>query len=174
MASKESSVVPEIVLNGRFHLDAQPSRQHNISDGGVMARIFRLLLVVAAVILGVVWYFHWQKTRALNSGEVHVRQQPAAPSQAAPSQPNHPEEQASAEPNPPNSLPEEIATLPATDTLNRNPPSGVAAGTGRFELYRQGDITWRMDTASGEACVLFATEAQWHKEVVYQHGCNSR
>jgi hypothetical protein len=67
-----------------------------------------------------------------------------------------------------------VYTLPATESLSRNPPNRtVLAGTGRFELYRQGDITWRMDTASGKACVLFATEAMWRKPLVYDHGCGN-
>ena len=35
-----------------------------------MARIFGLLLMVAALALGVVWFVHWQKVRTLDSGEV--------------------------------------------------------------------------------------------------------
>jgi len=54
-------------------------------------------------------------------------------------------------------------------------PSGTAlAGKGRYQLYRQGKITWRLDTDSGEACILFATEAEWHKQRVYENGCNSQ
>ena len=30
-----------------------------------------------------------------------------------------------------------------------------------------------MDTTSGKACVLFATEAMWRKPLVYDHGCGN-
>jgi hypothetical protein len=45
-----------------------------------------------------------------------------------------------------------------------------AAG-GKFQLYRQGDITWRLNAETGQACILFATDAQWSRARVYQHGC---
>jgi hypothetical protein len=61
-----------------------------------------------------------------------------------------------------------------TDTIKPNPPNGmVFAGSGRFQVYRQGDLTWRLDTDSGQACVLFATNEEWRKPQVYQHGCNT-
>jgi hypothetical protein len=67
-----------------------------------------------------------------------------------------------------------VYTLPASDTISRNPPDRtILAGAGRYELYRQGDITWRMDTATGQACVLFATEAMWRRMLIYQHGCGA-
>jgi hypothetical protein len=43
---------------------------------------------------------------------------------------------------------------------------------GRFQVFRQGNLTWRIDTVSGEACVLLATHAEWRKPQVYQNGCN--
>jgi hypothetical protein len=49
----------------------------------------------------------------------------------------------------------------------------VFAGKGKFQLYRQGDITWRLNTDNGDACVIFATDNQWHKQSVYQHGCGA-
>ena len=47
----------------------------------------------------------------------------------------------------------------------------VFAGSGKYQLYRQGDITWRVNTDTGDACILFATDAQWRKPQVYSHGC---
>ena len=145
-----------------------------------MQRIFRFLLVIMVVIVGVVGYFHWSRTRAMNNGEVHVREQPsdtaksAAPETAA-NQPAQPQDQ------PGNATDTQISqnradvvTLPASDTISRNPPNRtIFAGTGKFEFYRQGDITWRMDTATGQACVLFATEAHWRRTLVYEHGCGA-
>jgi hypothetical protein len=63
---------------------------------------------------------------------------------------------------------------PASDSISPNPPNGMAfAGTGKFQVYRQGNLTWRIDTDSGSACVLFATMEEWRKPLVYQHGCPS-
>ena len=61
---------------------------------------------------------------------------------------------------------------PATDTISPNPPNGmVFSGTGHFQLYRQGNLTWRLDTDTGQSCVLFATDEEWRKPKVYHAGC---
>jgi hypothetical protein len=65
--------------------------------------------------------------------------------------------------------------LPAADSLPRQPRNGiVAAGSGKFELYRQGDLTFRLNTETGDACVLLATQAEWSKNIVYSHGCGGQ
>lgn len=62
--------------------------------------------------------------------------------------------------------------IPASDSIDRNPPNGmVFAGTGHIQVYRQGNITWRINTDNGEACVLFATDREWRKPRVYNAGC---
>ncbi|WP_260705345.1 MSCRAMM family adhesin SdrC [Edaphobacter flagellatus] len=64
------------------------------------------------------------------------------------------------------------ANAPATDTISPNPPNGmVFAGSGRYQLYRQGNITWRLDTETGRSCVIFATDEEWRKPRVYRAGC---
>ncbi len=64
---------------------------------------------------------------------------------------------------------DDTATVPASDTISPNPPNGeVFAGKGRYQLYRQGNITWRLDTDTGRACVIFATDAEWKKPRVYR------
>jgi hypothetical protein len=61
------------------------------------------------------------------------------------------------------------------DTISPNPPNGmVFSGTGRYQLYRQGNLTWRVNTDSGKSCVLFATDDEWKKPKVYRAGCGSR
>jgi len=146
-----------------------------------MQKIFRLLLAASALVLGALWFAHWSKIRALNSGEVHLRPQPQSTTPAQPASPptdatNQSQELAlngadtsslsgsQAQSN--------IAALPSSETLPLTPPSGiVTAGSGRFQLYRQGDLTFRLNTDTGQACVLFATEIQWRKPLVYDHGC---
>lgn len=64
------------------------------------------------------------------------------------------------------------ANVPAGDTISPNPPNGmVFAGSGRYQLYRQGNITWRLDTETGRSCVIFATDEEWRKPRVYRAGC---
>lgn len=66
------------------------------------------------------------------------------------------------------------ATMPGADTISPNPPNGMAfAGTGRFEVYREGNLTWRINTDTGQACIIFATDEEWQKPKVYRHGCGS-
>ena len=63
-------------------------------------------------------------------------------------------------------------SAPVTDTISPNPPNGtVFAGTGKYQVYRQGDLTWRVNTADGTTCILFATEEQWRRPVVYRNAC---
>jgi hypothetical protein len=55
------------------------------------------------------------------------------------------------------------------------PPSGMMfSGVGRYQLYRQGDITWRLDTETGKTCIVFATDEEWTKPRVYRNGCAKR
>jgi hypothetical protein len=62
--------------------------------------------------------------------------------------------------------------VPASDTISPNPPNGMTfAGSGRYQLYRQGNITWRLDTETGRSCVIFATDEEWRKPRVYHAGC---
>jgi hypothetical protein len=67
------------------------------------------------------------------------------------------------------------AAAPGTDTIGPNPPDGMKfAGSGRYQLYRQGDITWRLDTETGRTCIIFATDDEWKKPRVYRNGCGSK
>jgi cytoskeletal protein RodZ len=63
----------------------------------------------------------------------------------------------------------------AADTISPNPPNGmVFSGTGHYQLYRQGNLTWRVNTDTGQTCILFATDAEWKKSRVYRNGCKNR
>ncbi len=75
---------------------------------------------------------------------------------------------------PPMTQPRGALEVPATDTIQRSPPSGlIFAGAGKYQLYRQGDITWRLDTDNGRACIIFATDTQWSRTRVYDQGCGA-
>jgi hypothetical protein len=61
------------------------------------------------------------------------------------------------------------------DTVNPNPPNRLLfAGAGRYQLYRQGNITWRLDTTTGKTCIVFATDEEWKKPKVFRNGCGKR
>ena len=60
----------------------------------------------------------------------------------------------------------------ASDTLPPLSADGQAfSGSGKFQWYRQGNITWRLDTENGASCIAFATMAEWRRPSVYAHGC---
>jgi hypothetical protein len=67
------------------------------------------------------------------------------------------------------------ADVPTIDSISPNPPNGmVFSGTGKYQLYRQGNITWRLDTSNGHTCIIFATEEEWKKPQVLRAGCGER
>ena len=66
------------------------------------------------------------------------------------------------------------SALPVSDTVSPNPPNGLAfGGTGKFQWYRQGNLTWRINTESGSSCIAFATIEEWRKPIVSTHGCGN-
>jgi hypothetical protein len=61
---------------------------------------------------------------------------------------------------------------PMTDSQSPNAPNGMRfGGSGNYQWYRQGNITWRVDTASGRSCIVYATMEEWQKQIVMEHGC---
>ena len=67
---------------------------------------------------------------------------------------------------------QETLTPPARDTISPNPPNGMTfGGSGHFQLYRQGDITWRLNTSTGETCIVFATTEEWKQPRVRRAAC---
>jgi hypothetical protein len=155
-----------------------------------MRQIFWIIIIVVGVIFGAVWLTHRSKTRAVNSGNVVVREQSgdkgkdaSAPAAGSTEEPVDGEPasagtdaQVAAPAQGATQVPAQgqgdVVTQPTGDSISRNPPNGmVFAGTGKYQLYRQGDITWRLNTGTGQACILFATNAEWRLARVYQHGC---
>ena len=58
------------------------------------------------------------------------------------------------------------------DTLPPNAQNGTHfAGSGPYQWYRQGNLTWRIDTATGRSCIVYATMEEWRKPIVISHGC---
>lgn len=66
------------------------------------------------------------------------------------------------------------ASVPTTDSLPEDTANGMRfGGNGKYQWYRQGNITWRIDTHSGSSCIAFATMEEWQKPIVYDHGCGN-
>lgn len=64
------------------------------------------------------------------------------------------------------------ANLPTTDSVPPNPANGARfSGSGAYQWYRQGNLTWRVDTVSGRSCIDYATMEEWRKPIVSSHGC---
>jgi len=146
-------------------------------------RILTAFLLIAAFVVVDFSYRRWSAKRAMNNGDVFPdtgnadvndpdiasKDNRAAPL-ATPASPT-----AITQPLPPTAptLPRSTRFPPA-DTQAPNSPNGIRIpGKGRFQLYRQGDLTFRVDTRTGQTCVLFATYEQWSNPEVYSHGCRS-
>ena len=64
------------------------------------------------------------------------------------------------------------APPPATDSQGANNPNNMRfGGSGSYQWYRQGNLTYRVDTVSGTSCIAYATMDEWRKQIVYSHGC---
>ncbi len=141
-------------------------------------RTILAVLVVFACAIALVAYLRQRNYNHYNAGEVTLldarggsvpaQTEPAAP-QTARKEPagkplDQPEDRVDASPATPQSN--------AADTLPSSAPEGVATnGSGRFQVYRQGNLTWRVDTGNGSTCVLFATDEEWQKPRVYRRAC---
>ena len=112
------------------------------------------LIVICLLVAGITYVARQRSlTRGLESGETTSPDHSAPPSASV----------RAAQP---------ALTPPAADTIPANPPNGmIFSGSGPFQLYRQGNLTWRVDTGSGKSCILFATDLEWRKLRVYQQGC---
>jgi hypothetical protein len=158
-----------------------------------MAR--RILLIVLLLVLAAfvyVGYKSYDAKRSEASGDVFSRDSspvrmksdttvPANSEDKAPGQqtvvyPAAPTAQATQplSDNPtPAAAPSGTTAAPGTDSISPNPPNGMAfSGTGHYQLYRQGNLTWRVNTDTGQTCILFATDEEWKKPKVYRNGCD--
>ncbi len=42
---------------------------------------------------------------------------------------------------------------------------------GRYQIHQSGFRTWRLDTATGQDCLLLTSDADWKKPAVSMQGC---
>ena len=152
-------------------------------------------IVVALVVIGFVYlgYRTYDAGRALTSGDVQTENShstksttPAAtPTTPPPNQtivypaPNEPgggavtEPSSSAAPSATSTTPGQIP--PPGDSLNPNPPENLRfGGSGRYQLYRQGNLTYRLDTDTGQSCIIYATDDEWKKPRVLRNACTKK
>lgn len=47
----------------------------------------------------------------------------------------------------------------------------LGKSVGRYQMHREGLRTWRLDTATGEICLLLAPEQDWKKAETAAQGC---
>ncbi|MBS1816079.1 MAG: hypothetical protein JSS87_14500 [Acidobacteria bacterium] len=134
----------------------------------MVKRIIGIVVVVIAVIAFYSWYKVHKATQDAANGEIYFNDSPSSIGSRA--ETSH----ATAKPTASASSSTNDLTVPVTDSLPVNAPNGAAfVGTGKFQVYRQGNITWRVNTETGESCILFATEDEWRKPIVFNHGCQA-
>ena len=176
---------------------------HSVEERSMLKRVLIIVVVVVCCIGGWMLYNRNQTQNALGNGDVHVTDSSSRDSNAANTDldgssahptPSRSDAQGTingavtTSNQPPESMKAPIASafppttvttptpsaLPVSDTVSPNPPNGLAfGGTGKFQWYRQGNLTWRVNTSSGSTCIAFATMEEWQKPIVYSHGCGN-
>ncbi|MGO4211246.1 hypothetical protein AB4Y89_12920 [Terriglobus sp. 2YAB30_2] len=144
-----------------------------------MARKF-IAAAVAILLLwfGYVSYTNWRKSHSMANGEITSvndgNTQTATPAATEPEKPKTPTTTFAA----PSSSTQPIAIQPSAPLTDSQQPNAVNgsrfAGSGKYQVYRQGNITYRIDTETGQECILLATNEEWKKPQVYQRGCKTR
>ncbi len=49
----------------------------------------------------------------------------------------------------------------------------IGKSVGRYQIYRSGFRTWRLDTATGKTCVLLTTDEDWKKPDIALSSCSA-
>ena len=48
----------------------------------------------------------------------------------------------------------------------------LGKGVGRYQIHREGWRTWRLDTATGQICILLTSDSDWKKPEIAMRGCS--
>jgi hypothetical protein len=149
-----------------MHPPVEEKPRAKSEDNGMGKRIAGFLV---AVIVGYLLYVGYQRYKASHAEDGAIHSDDT--SVRATNGDN--EETPAPRQRPAIAQPTTVAT-PASDSIAPQPANGMAfAGSGKFQVYRQGNLTWRVDTESGQSCILFATMEEWHKPIVYNHACSN-
>ena len=66
-------------------------------------------------------------------------------------------------------------TLIANDELSAlKHDAEVGKSVGRYQVHREGLRTWRLDSATGQTCLLLTSEEDWKTPGVKDEGCGSQ
>jgi hypothetical protein len=145
----------------------------------MVKRILGLIVAVGAAYLLYLGYAHYRDAHSdsgeikgdLSDGNTSEPASPVVPQPHPAEAQTGPAQTAQAQTSPVQTA----VSAPAADSISPNPTNGTTfAGTGKFQVYRQGNLTWRLDTETGHSCILFATMEEWKKPIVNSHGCNNR
>ena len=49
----------------------------------------------------------------------------------------------------------------------------LGKGVGRYQIHREGWRTWRLDTATGQICLLLTSESDWKKPETSSQACST-
>jgi hypothetical protein len=184
MMEGEATGCNSVVYDGVPGTGAQPLVQPE-QAGWKMGRR-SLLVIVLALVVGLFVYLGYNSYGARRtgvSGDVFSKDSAILKSKAdaaieAPSvgheaaSPSLAEQTAPITPEPQTNAEATQNSAPATDTISSNPPNGmVFSGTGKYQIYQQGNLTWRINTETGQSCVILATDEEWKKPKVYRAGC---
>jgi outer membrane protein assembly factor BamB len=150
-------------------------------------RFVIIVLLLLLVLLAFIGYNSYDARRTGMSGEVYSIDPQTGKAKAAPevkTADNTPSVSPSGQapaaggmtpPDGQTARPEQDSSGAFADTVPANPPNGmVFAGGGKYQLYRQGNITWRLNTDTGQTCIIFATDEEWRKPRVYKAGCGTK
>lgn len=57
------------------------------------------------------------------------------------------------------------------DLNNLDNEAALGKSVGRYQIHNEGFRTWRLDTATGQICLLLASSADWKKPDISAQGC---
>ena len=62
-----------------------------------------------------------------------------------------------------------VLTKTEYEQLKRD--ADIGKSTGRYQIHREGSRTWRLDTATGNICLMLTTEYDWKHDAKDQSNC---
>jgi hypothetical protein len=142
-------------------------------------RVVIIVLVLLIVLLALIGYNSYDSRRAGANGEVYSIDPQTGKAKGAPEVKTADNSaNAAGSMTPPDGQtvrPAQDSSGAFSDTVPANPPNGMMfSGGGKYQLYRQGNITWRLNTDTGQTCIIFATDDEWRKPRVYKAGCGTK
>ncbi len=66
----------------------------------------------------------------------------------------------------------EYTLISNADLKKLQDDAALGKSVGRYQIYRAGVRTWRLDTATGVTCLLLTTDADWNKPSIQAQACN--